>query len=127
MGSELGLLLSISLSGYGMAFAIISLIVAIPYFLLRREVAPKPTARAEQPSAAGAKEVAGASEEEAMLLAAAVAAAMHVHTSLRRRAPAARAYTGYAPVSGWIVAARIDQMTSLERGWGGRAWRTYRS
>ena len=126
MGSELGLLLSISLSGYGMAFAIIALIVAIPYILLRREVAPKqpPSAPSEARAAEEAK--AGASKD-LELLAAAVAAAIYVHTSRARRAPRARAYAGYAPVSGWIVAARIDQMTTLERGWGGRSWRTYRS
>ncbi len=124
MGGELGLLMSISLSGYAMAFAIIALIVAIPYLLLRREAlersaSPQPLATSAAPESAS-KEL-GVSDE---LLAAAVAAAMYVHASRAKRF--AKLGRGYAPTSSWVVAARMDQVAQFERGWGERKWRGYR-
>ena len=118
MGSDLGLLLSISLSGYALAFAIIGLIVAIPYLLLRREAIPTKAERASREAGASVSE-APVDEE---LMAAAIAAALYVHSRRVSRKVVVKARS-YAPTSSWGIAARLDQLATFERGWGARGWR----
>lgn len=116
---ELGELVSISLSGYGLAFAIIALIVAIPYLIVRRELSeekPSPPPSPTPPS----RGVEGVVEPE--IVAAAVAAALHVHEA--RRVERAAIRRRYSTVSSWGVASRLDALQhELERGWGARRWR----
>jgi len=118
----LSLLTSISLAGYGLAFAIISLIVAIPYLLLRKsgaEAAPAPSAPSRRVEAS--TESARAPPPE--ILAAAIAAAIHVHT-LRRRALRERtSFVGIVDPLGrdrWRAASRLMEYSVYERGWGRR-------
>ena len=108
------------MSGYGLAFAIISLIVAIPYVILRRGVSE---AKPIHPSTAESGREEGGEGVEHDIVAAAVAAALYVH---EMEGAWRRGVKRYSPISGWSVASRLDTVNQFEEGWGARRWRASR-
>jgi len=122
----LSLLTSISLSGYGLAFGIISLIVAIPYVLLRKsgeEAAPPSPEGVGERSTAEAESGGGGAEVPSEIVAAAIAAAVYVHTARRRAVQVSTGFVGVSDPLGrdrWRASARLIESSAYERGWGRR-------